>query len=77
MSFFAKLLLMELGACGLLGYSSVGVYKSIRNIGSSKEKNPINVVRRVGEAEYQQASEADKLYIVRLWCQMQMRVRIS
>jgi hypothetical protein len=55
----------------------VGVYKSIRSIGSLKEDNPINVVRGVGEAEYQQASEAEKLHIVRLWCQMQMRVRIS
>jgi hypothetical protein len=67
----------DLGACGLIGYSSVGVYKSISNIGSSKKEKPTDVVRRVGEVEYQQASDADKLYIVQLWCQTQMRVRIS
>ncbi|KAI4927164.1 uncharacterized protein J4E92_006329 [Alternaria infectoria] len=64
------------GACGLVGYSSVGVYKSIRNIGSAKEEDPIHVVQRLGEIEYQQSSDADRLYIVRLWCQTQMRVRI-
>jgi hypothetical protein len=65
------------GVCGLLSYSMVGIYKSIRNVGTSKEENPINVVRTVGDVEYQQASDADKLYIVRLWCHTQMRVRIG
>ncbi|KAL1795557.1 hypothetical protein ACET3X_005781 [Alternaria dauci] len=65
------------GACGLIGYSSVGVYKSIRNIGSVKEDDPVELVRSIGEVEYRQASDADKLYIVRAWCQTQMRVRID
>ncbi|KAI4649331.1 hypothetical protein J4E93_003647 [Alternaria ventricosa] len=65
------------GACGLVGYSSVGVYKSIRNIGSVKKEDPIHMVQRLGEIEYQQASDADRLYVVRLWCQTQMRVRIG
>lgn len=55
----------------------MGVYKSIRNIGSVKKEDPIHVVQELGEIEYQQASDADRLYIVRLWCQTQMRVRIS
>ncbi len=66
-----------IGACGLIGYSSVGVYKSIRNIGSAKKDDPVELMRRFGEAEYQQASDADRRNVVHLWCQMQMRVRIS
>ena len=65
------------GACGLVGYSSVGVYKSIRNIKLTKRDNPANLVRQLGEVEYAQANEADKLHIVRLWCQIQMRVRLT
>jgi hypothetical protein len=42
-----------------------------------KKDDPAELVRSIGEAEYQQASDADKLYIVRLWCQTQMRVRIG
>ncbi|CAO2653445.1 Nn.00g028560.m01.CDS01 [Neocucurbitaria sp. VM-36] len=65
------------GACGLIGYSSVGVYKSIRNIKTRKQDDPANLVRQLGEVEYAQANDADKLYIVRVWCQTQMRVRLA
>jgi hypothetical protein len=65
------------GACGLIGYPSVGVYKSIRNIKTSnKGECPTKLVRRLGETEYQSATDADKLYIVRVWCQTMMRVRL-
>ncbi|EUC42325.1 hypothetical protein COCMIDRAFT_103807 [Bipolaris oryzae ATCC 44560] len=65
------------GACGLIGYSSVGVYKAIRKIGAPKTEDPAEIMRKVGEAEYQQVSDADKLFIVRLWCQIHMRIRID
>ncbi|KAL6160575.1 hypothetical protein ACJQWK_11865 [Exserohilum turcicum] len=65
------------GACGLVGYSSVGVYKSIRKIGASKKENPADVARKLGEDEYQQSTDADRLFVVRLWCQIQMRMRID
>ncbi|XP_014558170.1 hypothetical protein COCVIDRAFT_25282 [Bipolaris victoriae FI3] len=65
------------GACGLVGYSSVGVYKAIRNIGSPKTEDPAEAMMKVGEAEYQHVSDADKLFIVRLWCQIHMRIRID
>jgi hypothetical protein len=55
----------------------MGVYKSIRKIGAAKQEEPEDVVRRLGDMEYQQASDADKLFIVRLWCQTQVRVRID
>ena len=65
------------GACGLVGYSSVGVYKSIRNIKIKNQDETANLVRQLGEAEYAQANDADKLHIVRVWCQTQMRVRLA
>lgn len=65
-----------IGACGLIGYSSVGIYKSIRNIKFTKQDDPAAIVRQLGEVEYAQATDADKLYVVRVWCQTQMRVRL-
>lgn len=66
-----------LGACGLIGYSSVGVYKAIRKIGAPKTEDPAETMRKMGELEYQHVSDADKLFIVRLWCQIHMRIRID
>ncbi|KAH7072144.1 hypothetical protein BKA63DRAFT_544524 [Paraphoma chrysanthemicola] len=66
-----------LGACGLVGYTSVGVYKSIRNIKlPAEEVCPADLVHKLGEAEYNMATDADKLYVVRVWCQTMMRVRL-
>ena len=66
------------GACGLIGYSSVGVYKSSRNIKvSNKDECPADLIRKLGEAEYDDATDADKLYVVRVWCQTMMRVRLT
>jgi hypothetical protein len=67
----------EIGACGLLSYSFVGAYKEIRNIKvSERNKCPADLVRTLGEAEYHQATDADRLYVVRVWCQTMMRVRL-
>ena len=56
----------------------MGVYKSIRNIKvSNKDECPADLVRRLGEDEYSNATDADKLYVVRVWCQTRMRVRLA
>jgi hypothetical protein len=69
--------LLASGSCGLVGYSTLGVYKAIRNIKvSDKEECPADVVRRLGEVEYGNATDPDKLYVVRVWCQTMMRVRL-
>jgi len=65
-----------LGVCGLVSYSSLGVYRSIQKIGASKKDDPAEM-RRLGEEERRKLCDADRLAIVRLWCQMQMRVRIE
>lgn len=66
------------GACGLIGYSSLGIYKSIRSIKlPSKDVCPADLVMKLGEAEYDAATDADKLYVVRVWCQTMMRVRLT
>ncbi|KAF2027095.1 hypothetical protein EK21DRAFT_102830 [Setomelanomma holmii] len=66
-----------IGACGLVGYTSVGVYESIRRIKIPHgEVCPVDLVRKLGEAEYEAATDADKLYVVRVWCQTMMRVRL-
>lgn len=54
----------------------MGVYKSIRKIGASKKENPTEDVMKLGEEEYRELRDADRLFIVRRWCQMQMRVSI-
>ena len=66
-----------LGACGLVGYPFLGAYKSIRNIKiTNKDECPADLVRKLGEAEYDAVTDADKLYVVRVWCQTMMRVRL-
>ncbi|RMZ71831.1 UDP-glucosesterol transferase [Pyrenophora seminiperda CCB06] len=62
-----------IGACGLVGYSSMGVCKSLRKIGAAKKDDPAEVVRRLGKEEYRELCDADRLFIVRRWCQAQMR----
>jgi hypothetical protein len=66
------------GACGLLSYSFVGIYKEIRNVKlSDKDKCPADLVRKLGEEEYGLATDADKLYVVQVWCQTMMHVRLT
>ncbi|KAH3905903.1 hypothetical protein HBI56_162330 [Parastagonospora nodorum] len=66
------------GAVGVLGYTSVGIYKEIRNIkfADDDETCPADLVRKLGEAEYAAATDSDKLYVVRVWCQTMMHVRL-
>jgi hypothetical protein len=65
------------GACGLVNYTLVGIYKEIRNIRFAHQDDcPADLVRQLGEAEYKQATDTDKLYVVRVWCQTTMRVRL-
>ena len=72
-----RMALITVGACGLVGYSSLGVYKSIRQIKvSGREKKARDVVWGLGEAEYERATDVEKLYVVRVWCQNMMRVRL-
>jgi hypothetical protein len=66
-----------IGLCGLVGYSFVGVYKSVRTVYDQKKDDPVALVHELGAIEYQQATEAVKLYIVRVWCQTQMRVQLG
>jgi hypothetical protein len=66
-----------IGACGLVGYPLVGIHKEIRNIKiTDKDRCPADLVRKLGEAEYANATESDKLYVVRVWCQTMMHVRL-
>jgi hypothetical protein len=66
-----------IGACGLVGYAFMGVYKEVKNIRFQDDDDcPADLVRRLGEAEWAAATDSDKLYIVRYWCQTMMRVRL-
>jgi hypothetical protein len=65
------------GASGLLGYPMLGIYKEIRNIKiTDKDECPADLVRKLGDAEYVSATDSDKLYVVRVWCQTMMHVRL-
>jgi hypothetical protein len=55
----------------------MGVYKEVKNIRLQDDDDcPADLVRRLGEAEWAAATDSDKLYIVRYWCQTMMRVRL-
>ena len=56
----------------------MGIYKEIRNIkfADDDETCPADLVRKLGEAEYAAATDSDKLYVVRVWCQTMMHVRL-
>lgn len=67
-----------LGACGLIGYTSVGIYKEIRNIKLADDDScPADLVHQLGEVELASATESDELYVVRVWCQNMMPVRLA
>jgi hypothetical protein len=66
------------GASGLVSYPMVGIYKEIRNIKlADDDECPTDVVQQLGEAEYASATASDKLYIVRVWCQTAMELRLA
>jgi hypothetical protein len=63
------------GAIGIVGYSSVGVYKQIQGINFGKKGAAFDVVTKLGEAEYEQANEFVRKYIVRTWCEETMKLK--
>ncbi|KAL7773937.1 hypothetical protein CFE70_003905 [Pyrenophora teres f. teres 0-1] len=65
------------GVSGLVSYSSLGLYRSIQKIGASKMEDPAEEARRLGEEECRELCDADRSFIVRRWCQAQMRVNIK
>ncbi|KAF2262183.1 hypothetical protein CC78DRAFT_569985 [Lojkania enalia] len=60
------------GAIGLVGYSSMGVYKEIRKLkpGNNSE---LEIFRLQGEVEYEQSGDKERLAIVKKWCLISMR----
>lgn len=64
---------LTLGAIGLVGYSSVGVYKEIQAFNFGRKDAAVEVVTKLGEAEYEQASDDLRLHIVKSWCQVMMK----
>lgn len=63
------------GAAGLVGYSFVGVYKELQGINFTG-KDPADVVRDQGEAEYGVAEKELKSLIVHRWCHVMMRQNV-
>lgn len=63
------------GAIGLVGYSSVGVYKQIQSINFGRKDAAVEVVMKLGEAEFEQASDMVKLEVVKQWCVVMMRAK--
>lgn len=61
------------GVVGIIGYSSVGVYKQIQGINFGKKDAAVDVVIKLGEAEFEQANEYVRKYIVRTWCEETMK----
>ncbi|KAF2684070.1 hypothetical protein K458DRAFT_443071 [Lentithecium fluviatile CBS 122367] len=61
------------GAIGIIGYSSVGVYKQIQGINFGKKDDAVDVVVKLGEAEFEQANEWVRKHIVRTWCEETMK----
>jgi hypothetical protein len=56
----------------------MGIYKEMRNIkfADDKEKCPADLAQKLSEAEYAAATDSDKLYVVRVWCQTMMHVKL-
>jgi hypothetical protein len=66
-----------LGVSGLASYPLVGIYKEMRNIKlADDDECPADLVQQLGEAEYASATASDKLYIVRVWSQTSMPLRL-
>jgi hypothetical protein len=66
---------VRIGCCGLVNYTFIGIYKEIRGIKFANQDDcPADLVRQLGEVELKQATDTDKLYVVRVWCQTTMRV---
>ncbi|KAF1952325.1 hypothetical protein CC80DRAFT_422782 [Byssothecium circinans] len=61
------------GVIGIVGYSSAGVYKEFQSMGFGKKDAAVDVAVRLGEAEYEQASDQLRRDIVKKWCDAIMR----
>jgi hypothetical protein len=61
------------GVVGIIGYSSVGVYKQIQGINFGKKDAAVEVVTKLGDAEFEQANEFVRRYIVKTWCEERMK----
>ncbi|ORX98731.1 hypothetical protein BCR34DRAFT_668648 [Clohesyomyces aquaticus] len=59
------------GACGIVGYSSVGVYKEIQKLRPAN-RSAVQAFMTQGEAEYSQAPESTRMEAVRRYCQVTM-----
>ncbi|KAF2451079.1 hypothetical protein P171DRAFT_427302 [Karstenula rhodostoma CBS 690.94] len=59
--------------CGVIGYSSYGIYKEIQKSASGGNLPARNVVLTLGEAEYEQANEEERRNVIKRWLQVQMR----
>ncbi|KAK3201264.1 hypothetical protein GRF29_185g353104 [Pseudopithomyces chartarum] len=59
--------------CGLVGYSSYGIYKEIQKSNSSGRISARNAVLTLGETELEQATEEERRDVIRRWLQVQMR----
>lgn len=64
-------------ASGLVGYPMLGVYKELSNVKLADDYEcPADLVHKLAQAEMAIATESDKLYIVREWCQTTMPMRL-
>lgn len=64
---------MITGACGLLSYSFVGVYKELQGLKPASKDDFEEAMKVQGEAEYGQTPTQTRIEVVRRWCQMTMR----
>lgn len=63
------------GIVGIVGYSSMGVYKQFRSLKPGGQDDTTRAFIEHGEVEYQQAPDQTRSEVVRRWCQMTMRSR--
>lgn len=55
----------------------LGVYKELSNVKLADDYEcPADLVHKLAQAEMAIATESDKLYIVREWCQTTMPMRL-
>ncbi|KAF2193276.1 glycosyltransferase family 1 protein [Zopfia rhizophila CBS 207.26] len=61
------------GACGIVGYTSVGVYKEIQSIKNKGKNSLAETIRLQGESEWNQSTEQMRLEVVSRWCHVTMQ----
>lgn len=60
------------GLLGIVGYSSVGVYKQLQSLKPDRNNDAAAAFRAHGEMEFHQAPDQTRSEVVRRWCQMNM-----